>query len=123
MSIVSAQGLTFTFSGKTYELTSLSFSKKVTEIDTSSLKTQHGAFRSYRPAPLRDGDEVSVEFWGVDLPQMTATAAMTYAFDGSGSNAAITAGLPTVALCTSTQLQASAGELVKGSATFRISQS
>jgi hypothetical protein len=122
MSIVSAQGLTFSFAGRSYELTSLSFSKQVSEIDTSSLKTKHGAFRSYRPAPLRDGDEVSVEFWGVDLPQMTATASMTWSFDGTGSNFAITAGLPTVALCTSTQLQAAAGELVKGSATFRISE-
>lgn len=122
MSIVSAQGLSFTFSGVTYELTSLSFSKNVSEVDTSSLKTKHGAYRSYRPAPLRDGDEVSVEFWGISLPQQTATGAITWAFDGSGSNAAITAGLPTVALCTQTQLQAAAGELVKGSATFRISE-
>lgn len=122
MAIVSAQGLSFTFSGSTFELTSLSFSKNVSEIDTSSLKTPHGSFRSYRPAPLRDGDEVSVEFWGIALPQQTATGALTWSFDGSGSNAAITAGLPTVALCTQTQLQAAAGELVKGSATFRISQ-
>jgi len=116
----SAQGLSFTFSGQTFELTTLSFNKRVNEIDVSSLKTPQGSYRRYRPAPLREGDELSVEFWSISLPQMTATGALAWSFDGSGSNAAITAGLPTVALCTQSQLQASAGELVRGSATFRI---
>jgi hypothetical protein len=120
MAYESAQGLTFQFSGTAFELTSLSFNKRVSEIDVSSLKTANGAFRSYRAAPLREGDELSIEFWSISLPQMTATGALSWSFDGSGSNAAITAGLPTVALCTQSQLQASAGELVKGSATFRI---
>jgi hypothetical protein len=122
MPFESAQGLSFTFSGTAFEIMSLSFSKKVSEVDTSTLKTKHGDFRSYRPAPLRDGDELQVEFMGISGPQMTATGAISWTFDGSGSNAALTAGLPTVALCTSSSLSASAGELVKGSATFRITQ-
>jgi len=122
MAFESAQGLSFTFSGTAFEIMSLSFSKKVTETDVSSLKTAHGQFRSYRPAPLRDGDELQVEFMGIGAPQMTATGTISWTLDGSGSNAALTAGLPTVALCTSASLSASAGELVKGSATFRITQ-
>jgi hypothetical protein len=117
-----AQGLTFKFSNQEFELTSISFNKKVSEVDTSTLKTKNGAFRSYRAAPLRDGDELSVEFYGLDVPQMTATAAISFTFDGSGSNAALTADLPTAALCTSASLQGSVGELIKGNATFRISQ-
>jgi hypothetical protein len=120
--IVGAQGLTLSFNSVTYEITSMSFNKKVSEIDVSSLKTKNGAYRSYRAAPLRDGDELSVEYWGAGVPQMTATGTITFTFDGSGSNAALTAGLPTVALCTSSQMQAAAGELVKGSATFRMSE-
>lgn len=118
----SAQGLSFAFSGKTFTLTSVSFSKKVSEVDVSGLNTKQGDFRSYRSAPLRDGDELSVEFYGLEFPQMTATGAVYWNVDGSGSNSALISALPTVALCTSSQLQAAAGELIKGSATFRISQ-
>ena len=122
MAYESAQGLSFVFSGKTFNLTSVSFSKKVSEVDVSSLSTKHGAYRSYRPAPLLDGDELQIEFYGMDFPQMTATGALAWTVDGSGTNAALISSLPTVALCTSSQLQAAAGELIKGSATLRITQ-
>ena len=78
MAYESAQGLSFVFSGKTFNLTSVSFSKKVSEIDVSSLSTKHGDYRSYRAAPLRDGDELQIEFYGMDFPQMTATGALTW---------------------------------------------
>lgn len=120
MAYESAQGLSFVFSGKTFLLTSISFNKKVSEVDVSDLKSAHGSYRSYRPAPLRDGDELSVEFYGMDFPQMTATGVLSWTMDGSGSNSALISSLPTVALCTSSQLQAAAGELIKGSATLRI---
>lgn len=120
MAYESAQGLSFTFSGKTFLLTSISFNKKVAEVDVTDLKTPHGSFRSYRPAPVRDGDELSIEFYGMDFPQMTATGVLTWSMDGSGTNSALISALPTVALCTSSQLQAAAGELIKGSATLRI---
>lgn len=120
MAYESAQGLSFTFSGKTFLLTSISFNKKVAEVDVTDLKTAHGSYRSYRPSPVRDGDELSIEFYGMDFPQMTATGVLTWSMDGSGSNSALISALPTVALCTSSQLQAAAGELIKGSATLRI---
>lgn len=120
MAYESAQGLSFTFSGKTFLLTSISFNKKVAEVDVTDLKTAHGSYRSYRPSPVRDGDELSIEFYGMDFPQMTATGVLAWSMDGSGSNAALISALPTVALCTSSQLQAAAGELIKGSATLRI---
>lgn len=120
MAYESAQGLSFVFSGKTFLLTSISFNKKVSEVDVSDLKSSHGSFRSYRPAPLRDGDELSIEFYGMDFPQMTATGVLSWSMDNTGSNSALISSLPTVALCTSSQLQAAAGELIKGSATLRI---
>jgi hypothetical protein len=120
MAYESAQGLSFVFSGKTFLLTSISFNKKVAEVDVTDLKTKHGAFRSYRPAPVKDGDELSIEFFGMDFPQMTATGVLQWSMDGSGSNSALIDSLPTIALCTSSQLQAAAGELIKGSATLRI---
>ena len=123
MAFESAQGISFAFSGKTFLLTSVSFSKKVSEVDVSALNTPHGAFRSYRAAPIKDGDELSIEFYGLDFPQMTATGAIVWTIDSTGSNSALISSLPTIALCTSAQLQAAAGELIKGSATLRISQS
>lgn len=120
MAYESAQGLTFTFSGREFYLTSLSLNKKVNEIDVASLKTPYGSCRSYRPAPIRDGDEMQIEFYAMEVPQMTATGALTWSMDGSGSNSALISALPTVALCTSCQLQAAAGELIKGSATMRL---
>lgn len=122
MAYESAQGISFSFSGKTFLLTSVSFSKKVSEVDVSNLATPYGQYRSYRASPIKDGDELSIEFYGLDFPQMTATGAIQWSVDSSGSNAALIASLPTVALCTSAQLQAAAGELIKGSATLRISQ-
>lgn len=123
MAYESAQGISFVFSGDTFTLTSVSFNKKVSEIDVSTLATPHGEYRTYRSAPLREGDELSIEFYGLDFPQMTATGTIVWIIDGSGSNAAFTTGLPTVALCTSASLQAAAGELIKGNATLRITQS
>lgn len=120
MAYESAQGLSFTFSGKTFLLTSISFNKQVAEVDVTDLKTPHGSFRSYRPAPVRDGDELQIEFFGMDFPQMTATGVLSWSMDGTGTNSALISALPTVALCTSSQLQAAAGELIKGSATLRI---
>jgi hypothetical protein len=123
MAYESAQGLTFTFSGKQFLLTSISFNKSASEIDVTDLKTPHGSYRSYRTPPIKDGDELSIEFYGMDFPQMTATGALTWSVDGTGSNAALISGLPTIALCTSASLQAAAGELIKGSATMRITNS
>ncbi len=120
MAYESAQGLGFTFSGSTFLLTSISFSRGAAEVDISDLKASHGSTRSYRLAPLRDGPELSVEFYGLALPQQTATGAIVWSVDGSGSNSALVSSLPTVGLCTSAQLQAAAGELIRGSATFRI---
>lgn len=123
MAYESAQGLSLTFSGTPFTVTSLSFSKKASEVDVSTLATPQGQFKTYRTAPLLDGHELQIEFYSMTLPQMTATGVLTMTFDGSGSNAAITASMPTVALCTSSDLKAAAGELLKGSATFRVTQS
>lgn len=118
MAYENAQGLTFTFSGSTFLLTSASFNKKVSEIDVTSLNTAEGRYRSYRMAPIREGDEMQVEFFGTSLPQMTATGAISC----SGGGFTLPAGAPTIALCTSSDIKAASGELIKGSATFRFSE-
>lgn len=120
MSYQSAQGIGFTFSGSEFLLTSLSFSKRNAEVDVSTLKTPVGGYRQYRLSPLREGDELSIEFYGLNTPQMTATGSIVWTIAASGSNAAVTTGLPTTGICTSAQIQAAAGELIRGSATLRL---
>jgi hypothetical protein len=105
-----------------FTCTSIAVSKKVSEIDASSLATSNGAFRSYRPAPIREGDELKIDFIGMAIPMMTATGAITWTIDGSGSNSGFTSSMPTAALCTSCDVTAAVGELIKGSATFRLTQ-
>jgi hypothetical protein len=118
----SSQGIKFSFSGTTFTANSISVSKKVSEIDVTSLENETGSFRAYRAAPIREGDELKVDFVGLSVPQMTATGAIAWTFAASGSNAAFTAGIPTAALCTSADVTAQVGELIKGSATFRLTQ-
>ena len=120
MSYESSQGIGFTFSGLAFTANSIQSSKKVSEIDVTSLASPNGSYRQYRLAPVREGDELSIDFVGLTLPQMTATGAITWSIDGSGSNAAFTAGLPTAALCTSAQITAKVGELISGNASFRL---
>lgn len=115
-----SQGITFSFAGTPFTAQSIQASKKTPELDVTSLSTPNGSYRSYRLGPVRDGDELSIEFVGLTLPQMTATGQITWTIDGSGSNAAFTAGLPTAALCTSAQISAKVGELISGNATFRL---
>ena len=120
MAFEASQGSGFTFSGTKFTANQISVSKKVSEIDVTSLESPNGSYRSYRPGSIRDGDELKVDFVGLTLPQMTATGQITWAIDGSGSNASFTAGIPTAALCTAADITAQVGELIKGSATFRL---
>lgn len=118
MAYENAQGLTFTFSGTTFLLTSASFNKKVSEIDITSLNTAEGRYRSYRLSPIKEGDEMQIEFFGISLPQQTATGAISV----SGGGFSLPSNAPTAALCTSADIKAAAGELIKGSATFRFTE-
>lgn len=120
MAYETSQGIKFVFSGTPFTATSISMTKKVTEIDVTSLEAASGSYRSFRAAPIVDSPELKVDFVGLTLPQMTATGQITWTVDGSGSNAAFTAGIPTAALCTSADVSAQVGELIKGSATFRL---
>jgi hypothetical protein len=116
----SSQGISFTFSGQVFTANSIAMTKKLSEIDVTSLGDATGSYRSFRPSPIIDAPELKIDFVGITLPQMTATGLITWSVLASGSNAAFTANMPTTALCTSADLTAQVGELIKGSATFRL---
>jgi hypothetical protein len=122
MAYESSQGIKFVFNSITFTATQISISKKTPEIDVTSLESPHGSYRSYRLGSIRDGDELKVDFIGLQLPSMTATQQLSWTIDGTGSNTAFTAGLPTAALCTSADVTAQVGELIKGSMNLRLSQ-
>lgn len=120
MAFESSQGISFSFSGTKFTANQISVSKKTPEQDVTSLESPHGSYRSYRLGSIRDGDELKVDFIGLTLPQMTATGQITWVVDGTGSNAAFTTGIPTAALCTSADITAQVGELIKGSMSLRL---
>lgn len=120
MAYEASQGISFTFSGTKFTANQIALTKKVNEIDVTSLESPNGSYRNYRSAPIVDGPELKVDFVGLTLPQMTATGQITWTVDGSGSNAGFTSGIPTAALCTSADVTAQVGELIKGSASFRL---
>lgn len=127
MAFEPSQGITFIFSGATFTANQIGISNRVNEIDVTSLSSTNGSFRSLRPAPVRDAPEIKVDFVGLSKPQMTATGQITWVIDGSGTNAGFTTdaagvGLPTAAMCTSADITAQVGELIKGSATFRLTK-
>jgi hypothetical protein len=120
MSYETSQGIKFVFSGTPFTATQIQMTKKVSEIDVTSLEAASGSYRSYRTAPIVDSPELKIDFVGLTLPQMTSTGQITWTIDGSGSNGAFTANMPTAALCTSADVTAQVGELIKGSANFRL---
>jgi hypothetical protein len=122
MAYESSQGIKFIFNSITFTATQIAISKKTPEIDVTSLESPHGSYRSYRLGSIRDGDELKVDFIGLQLPSLTATQTLSWSIDGSGSNAAFTANLPTAALCTSADVTAQVGELIKGSMSLRLTQ-
>lgn len=122
MAFESSQGIDFKFSGQSFTANSIQMSKSLAEIDVTSLSDPTGSYRSFRPAPIIDAPELQIDFVGLSLPQMTATGAITWTVAASGSNAGFTANMPTVALCTSASVTAAVGELIKGQATFRLTQ-
>ena len=102
------------FNGAVFTATSLSRSRKCAEIDVSTTDLTEGNRRKYEPSGLKDGDEVTVDFFGVTVPDMTATHAITISGGGSFST-----GMVANALCTSASISAKVGDLITGNATFR----
>jgi hypothetical protein len=107
-----AQGHPFTFAGQQYLCTDIDFAESGQEIDISDLSIPSGSQRKYAPACLRDGAEVQIEFWGKVPPPLLVKEDISFPgidlIDGK-------------AICTKRNVKASTGQIVKGSATFRLS--
>ena len=108
----------FTFSGLVATLTKIEVSASAAQTDVSHLGCAVASKRLYRAAPLSDSPEVKVDFIGNSIPAVGTKAAFTL----TGVFLSTKAAECTKAVCTAASLKATVGDLVKGSATFKLSK-
>ena len=123
MSFESSQGIVFTFNSIVYTATSVSVTQGQGEFNVTSLNipTGSGCFSRYRAGGLR-ATEIKVDWVGSTMPPNDAPYAISFAGSGSGSGTGLTGGksMPK-AIATGVTLTAQAGELLKGTASFKVS--
>jgi len=110
----SAVGVTFSFGGAVYTATQISVSRGAAEFDATSTAQTAGQLRRYRVSEVESCD-IKVDWIGLTLPIVTQTQNFTI----GGTSALYHTG--TIALCTGLSVTAQTGEMIKGSATFKVS--
>ena len=125
MPFESPQGVIFSFNGVVYTATSISVSKNQGEFNVTSLDIPSATGKPrYREGGLKSL-ELKVDWVGKTLPPTDNVYAIALGGAGSASGTGITGeglGNPRKALCTGLSITAQAGDLIKGSATFKVSQ-
>jgi len=111
MPIPDSQGTLFTFNAIPFLATGIKCSGTVSEIDASTLDLKSGSMKAYQPAPLVDGDMVSCTYYGTQRPAQDKV----YEIECDKL------GISGFALCTKWENEAKVGELLSGSAEFRMS--
>ena len=114
-----ATAASFTFSGLSAKITSIDVSASAAQADVSHLGIAAGALRKFKKAPLSDSPEVKVDFIGSGLPAVGTKGVFTLV----GSFNTTKANLCTKAICTQASVKAAVGDLIKGSASFKLSVS
>ena len=102
-----SQGVTFSFAGSTYTVTSVTVTPGGDLLDESHLGLASGQGRRYQAPALKD-DEISMEALGTT----------TVAVGNSGS--LVFASTTYTAVCSSSSVAYSVGELVRQSLTFKV---
>jgi hypothetical protein len=121
-----SQGITFKFNNVVYTATAISVTKSMGEFNVTSTDIPVGANcrTRYRAGGLKS-TELKVDWVGNTLPPTDELYAIDLDGAGPGSGAGLTGDdlgvSPIRALCTGLTITAQAGELIKGSCTFKIS--
>jgi hypothetical protein len=119
MPVQSSQGNgNFTFGGATFSITSLDVSASASETDISHLGTAAGTKKVFVRSPLSDSPEVKIDFLGDTMPAVGTKAVFVL----TGAFASTRAGDCTKAICTQASMKATVGDIIKGSATFKLSK-
>lgn len=121
MAFESPQGVAFTFNGQVYTATSISMSKNQGEFNVTSLniKASDGKAR-YRAGGLKSL-ELKVDWIGATIPPTDNVYSILMGGEGAAFGSGITGESIGKALATGVSITAQAGDLIKGSATFKIS--
>ena len=102
-----SQGSTFTFSGSTYTVTSVTVTPGGDLLDQSHMGQASGANRLYQAPALKD-NEISVEAYGTTIVQIGTSGSLSFASTTYS------------ATVSSSSVAYSVGELVKQSLTFKV---
>ena len=117
MPFETSQGITFSFGSTTYTATSIAVSRSRGENDISTTDMAAGSFRRLRAGKL-SVVEIKVDWIGGTIPNVKTVQDFTIAGTDLGANAFS----GKKALCTGMSITGSAGDLLRGSATFKVSQ-
>lgn len=109
--IADSQGTTFTFSGVEFVAKNVKVKRARATVDVTPLSAASGSTRWLQAAPLADGDVITCEYWGTTAPARGTRAAISCS----------TLGVSGDAFCEDFELTAAVGELIVGTATFKIS--
>ena len=119
-----SHGVVFKFNNQVYTATGISVSYGGGEVDATSLNigTQAGSLTRYRYGGLSTPASIKVDWLGAISPPTDNLYAFAFEGTASGSTAPTNfgAGASGSALATGVSITASAGELIKGTATFKF---
>jgi hypothetical protein len=121
MAYESSQGIIFKFNNVVYTATSVSVSRSMGEYNVTSLNIPKGpnCMTRYRPGGLKS-IEIKVDWVGSTLPPTDAPYSIAFDGDGPGSGSGLTEDSISKAIATGVTLTAQAGDLIKGTATFKV---
>lgn len=124
MAFENSQGIQFKFNNAVYTATAISMSKSQGEFNVTStdIPSGTGCISRYRAGGLKSL-ELKVDWVGATIPPTGDVYSIELAGAGSGSGSGLTGEslAQRKALCTGLTITAQAGELIRGSCTFKIS--
>lgn len=108
--IPDSQGTTFTYNSVEFTAKQVKVKRSNATVDVTPLSQAAGTMRLLQSAPLKDGDEISCEYWGTTAPVVGQKQAIACSKLGISGNA----------FCEEFELTAQVGELIVGNATFKL---
>ena len=108
--IADSQGTTFSFNSIEFVAKNVKVKRSRATVDVTSLKASAGSTRVLQAAPLVDGDVITCEYWGMTAPARGTKAAISCSSLGVSGDA----------FCEDFELTAAVGELIVGTATFKM---
>jgi hypothetical protein len=108
----------FTYDGLSARITKIEVTASAPQNEVSHLGIPAGERKMVTAAPLSDSPEVKVDFIGNSLPPVGTKKAFTLV----GRFEATKADICSMAVCTAANVKATVGELIKGTATFKLSK-